>query len=92
MLVTSFHNPEINPINSQLIFTTHNTQLLDQKLRRDQMVIVEKNEWGESAIRRAHTTENPVRIGKSLEKEYRKGKLGGDSKKIRRDLGPTLFD
>ncbi|WP_315823504.1 hypothetical protein [Paraflavitalea speifideaquila] len=46
MLIASFHNPEINPINSQLIFTTHNTHLLDQKLRRDQMVIVDKNEWG----------------------------------------------
>lgn len=95
MLVSSFHNPIINPINSQLIFTTHNTHLLDQKLRqlrRDQMVVVEKNEWGESSIARAHTVENPVRIGKSLEKEYKKGNLGGISKKIKRDLGPTLFD
>ena len=81
MLITSFHDPNINPINSQLIFTTHNTYLLDQKLRRDQMVIVEKNEWGESSIKRAHTVETPVRIGKSLENEYRKGKLGGVSKK-----------
>jgi len=92
MLITSFHNPDINPINSQLIFTTHNTYPLDDTLRRDQMVIVEKNDWGESKIRRAHTVDFPIRIGKSLEKEYRKGKLGGVSKKIKDNLGPTLFD
>lgn len=92
MLITSFHNPDINPINSQLVFTTHNTHLLDKKLRRDQVIVVEKNEWGESTIKKAHTIENPVRIGKSLEKEYRKGKIGGVSKKIQDNLGPTLFD
>jgi len=92
MLIGSFHDPDINPINSQLIFTTHNTILLDNRLRRDQMVIVEKNQSGESILKRAHSAENPVKIGKSLEREYRKGKLGGVSKKIRKDLGPTLFD
>ncbi|MEP6676796.1 MAG: ATP-binding protein, partial [Ferruginibacter sp.] len=40
MLIKSFHNPAINPINSQMIFTTHNTILLDKKLRRDHMVVV----------------------------------------------------
>lgn len=93
MLIGSFHNPDINATSAQLIFTTHNTQLLDHNMRRDQMVVVDKNEWGESTIRRAHTVENPIRIGKSLEKEYRKGKLGGHSKKIKNNnLGPSLFD
>jgi AAA15 family ATPase/GTPase len=92
MLISSFHNPEINPINSQMIFTTHNTHLLENNLRRDQMVIVEKNQWGESRLKRAHTSDSPIRIGKSLEKEYRKGNLGGVSKRIKKDLGPTLFD
>lgn len=92
MLVRSFHNPKINPINSQLIFTTHNTILLDKRLRRDQMVIVEKNEWGESSIKRIHSSKKPIRIGKSIEKEYRKGDLGGVSKKIKKDNGPSLFD
>lgn len=45
-LVRLFHNEEINPKNAQLIFTTHNTNLLDiQKLlRRDQVWFTEKNE------------------------------------------------
>ena len=92
MLVEAFHRPEINPLGAQLIFTTHNTQLLGDRLRRDQMVIVEKNEWGESSVFRSHTVENPIKIGKSLEKEYRKGNLGGVSKKIKKNLGPSLFD
>ncbi|HXB43080.1 MAG TPA: ATP-binding protein [Puia sp.] len=89
MLVQSFHNPEINPINSQMIFTTHNTVLLDKKLRRDQMVVIEKNQFGESTIQRMHSSKKPIRIGKSMEKEYRKGNLGGVSRDL---LNPTLFD
>lgn len=92
MLIASFHNSDINPINSQLVFTTHNTHLLDERLRRDQMVVIEKNEWGESKVRRAHSSDAPIKIGKSLEKEYRKGKIGGISKKIKGNLGPSLFD
>lgn len=83
MLVKSFHDPKMNPINSQLIFTTHNTVLLDKKLRRDQMVIVEKNAQGESKLERMHSSKKPIRIGKSIEKEYRSGKLGGVSKKVK---------
>lgn len=89
MLIQSFHNPEINPINSQMIFTTHNTVLLDKKLRRDQMVVIEKNDLGESSLERMHTSKKPIRVGKSVEKEYRKGKLGGVSKII---IEPGLFD
>lgn len=89
MLVESFHSPNINPMNSQMIFTTHNTILLDKKLRRDQMVIIEKNEWGESHIERMHTSKRPIRVGKSIEKEYRQGKMGGTSKNLN---SPELFD
>lgn len=92
LLVKLFHDPNINPANAQVIFTTHNTILLDNKLRRDQMFCVTKNKYGESKISRMHSSENPIRIGRSIEKEYRKGKLGGVSEKLRRDLGPTLFD
>ncbi len=93
MLVKSYHDPEINPINSQMIFTTHNTVLLDKKLRRDQMVIVEKNEFGESSLRRMHSSKKPIRVGKSIEKDYRTGKLGGVSKKIASNLNRgLLFD
>jgi len=92
MLVKSFHDPKMNPINSQLIFTTHNTVLLDKKLRRDQMVIVEKNDRGESHLQRMHSAKKPIRTGKSVEKEYRSGKLGGVSKKIKSNDSQIKLD
>ncbi len=92
ILVKSFHDPKINAINAQMIFTTHNTILMDKNLRRDQMVAITKNEWGESELERLHTSKRPIKTGKSVEKEYRKGNLKGVSKKIKGDLGPTLFD
>jgi len=41
-----FLNKESNPNNAQLIFATHDTNLLSySKLRRDQIYFTEKNEW-----------------------------------------------
>lgn len=43
-IIGLFNNPETNPNNAQLIFTTHDTHLLSQKiLRRDQIWFTEKN-------------------------------------------------
>ncbi|MDY6992484.1 MAG: ATP-binding protein [Pseudomonadota bacterium] len=43
-LVSLFHNPEINQGQAQLIFTTHDTYVLDNDfLRRDQIWFVEKD-------------------------------------------------
>lgn len=83
LIIRKFHSTHINDTESQLIFTTHNTVLLDKKLRRDQVLFVEKNEFGESSVRPMHTKKTPVRIDASIEKDYRKGKLGGVSKKLR---------
>ena len=92
-LMKSYHDPKINSAGSQLIFTTHNTILLSKNLRCDQIVLVEKDIYGASSIRKAHTKETPVRIDVSLEKECRKGEIGGVSKKLKskNDQG-SLFD
>ena len=43
-IIGLFNNPETNPKNAQLIFTTHDTHLLSQKiLRRDQIWFTEKD-------------------------------------------------
>ena len=43
-IISLFNNPKTNPKNAQLIFTTHDTHLLSQKmLRRDQIWFTEKN-------------------------------------------------
>lgn len=43
-VIELFNNPETNPNNAQLIFTTHDTHLLSQRiLRRDQVWFTEKD-------------------------------------------------
>lgn len=43
-LVRMFHQPELNPLGAQLLFSTHDTSLLDRNLfRRDQIWFTEKD-------------------------------------------------
>jgi len=92
-LINRFHNPQINSLGAQLIFTTHNSIFLDKKLRRDQFLIAEKNKYGESSIKKLHTKETPIRIDSSIEKDYRKGNLGGTSKNVNKiNIQSRLFD
>ncbi len=93
LIIKKFHSLNINNAEAQLIFTSHNTILLDKKLRRDQVLLIEKNEYGESSLRPMHTKKTPIRIDASIEKDYRKGKLGGVSKKMRNNPNQqSLFD
>ena len=87
-LIKFFNSNKFNHRGAQLIFTTHNTQLLKEKiLRRDQIFTINKNEQGESTIRGMHTSN--VRIDASHEKEYFAGKFGGVQKL---DLDSTQLD
>jgi uncharacterized protein len=44
-LINLFNNPKINKANTQLLFTSHDTNLMDSKImRRDQFYLAEKNE------------------------------------------------
>jgi len=91
-IIRIFNNNKNNMTGSQLIFSTHNTILLDNKLRRDQIYIVDKNEYGESRLIKAHTSKTPIRINKSIEREYREGTLNiGVSKKLAKNELPSLF-
>lgn len=79
-LVLMFHNKEINKHNAQLIFTSHNTNLLDAKIfRRDQIFFVEKDSFGASHL---YSLANFKKDGKStrndenIELNYLKGKYG----------------
>lgn len=92
MLIKTFNDPNNNTRGSQLVFTTHNTVMLNRQLRRDQITFVHKNNFGESYLQPLHTSESPVRIGKSVEQEYREGNLNkGASKNIDRENPPNLF-
>lgn len=95
LLIKIYNDQKVNAFESQMIFTTHSTILLSNKvLRRDQLVSVDKTEFGESLISKMHNTKNPLRVDTSLEKEFLKGNLGGSSKKLKTDNlnQNTLFD
>lgn len=50
-LVRVFNSPELNPNGGQVVFTTHNTSLLDLGLLlRDQIWFTQKNEAGETDL------------------------------------------
>jgi len=79
-LVLLFHNKEINKNHAQLIFTSHNTNLLDAKIfRRDQIFFVEKDAFGASKL---YSLADFKKDGKStrndenIELNYLKGKYG----------------
>lgn len=62
---------------AQLLFTTHNVQLMDQRLfRRDEMWVTERNEVGVSNLI-SFSEYKDVRYDKDIRKSYLQGRLGG---------------
>jgi AAA15 family ATPase/GTPase len=95
LIIKIYNDAHINTLGSQMIFTTHGTILLANKiLRRDQLVAIDKDKYGESTITRMHNSKKPIRIDTPIEKEFLKGSLGGSSQNLKTDnLGSnTLFD
>jgi AAA15 family ATPase/GTPase len=76
-LVRLFHRPDINGAGAQLIFTTHDTSLLDAPdlFRRDQVWFVEKN--GEQASSLVALAEFSPRKNEAIERGYLLGRYGG---------------
>ncbi|MCX7045925.1 MAG: AAA family ATPase [Candidatus Sumerlaeota bacterium] len=74
-IIRLFHNPEINSKNAQLIFGTHDTNLLSYgKFRRDQIWFMEKSEQGATEL--YSLAEIKVRKDASFEKDYIQGRYG----------------
>jgi hypothetical protein len=74
-LLNLLHNPEANRHNAQLVFTTHDTTVLDQTLmRRDQVWFVEKD--AENATRLYPLSDYKPRKGEALQKGYLYGRYG----------------
>lgn len=79
-LIELFHNPLVNKNNSQIIFATHETQLLDKDLfRKDQIWFADKNKYGESEFYSVASFDgdDTVREGTPFDKWYKLGKFGG---------------
>lgn len=74
-IIALFHSKETNPKNAQLIFTTHDTNLLDNRtFRRDQIWFIEKNKQGASDL--YSLAEFKVRNDASFCKDYIQGRYG----------------
>ena len=74
-IVEMFNSQETNYKNAQLIFMTHNTNLLNNKLfRRDQIWFTEKNKYGATDL--YSLVEYKIRNDASFESDYIKGKYG----------------
>ncbi|MBW9154519.1 ATP/GTP-binding protein [Clostridium estertheticum] len=74
-LVELFQNPDTNKKNAQLIFSTHDTNLLDQDLfRRDQIWFTEKKEDNSTDL--YSLDDFTVRKDAAIEKGYLQGKYG----------------
>jgi AAA15 family ATPase/GTPase len=76
-----FNSKEENPHNAQLIFTTHDTNLLENgNYRRDQIYFVEKDHYGASDLYSLVEYKEPdgktVRKDRSFKKDYIQGRYG----------------
>ncbi|MHB1233018.1 MAG: AAA family ATPase [Burkholderiales bacterium] len=74
-LVRMFHQPELNPHGAQLLFTTHDTSLLDRTVfRRDQIWFTEKDR--DQATRLYPLTDFSPRETEAWERGYLIGRYG----------------
>jgi hypothetical protein len=76
-LVRLFHRPDVNTSGAQLIFSTHDTSLLDAPdlFRRDQVWFVEKDRDQASSV--VSLSEFSPRKNEALERGYLIGRYGG---------------
>lgn len=90
-LIELFQDPEINDKGAQLIFTTHDSSLMDQTLfRRDQIWFTEKNAGGATELFSLYdfkTDEGRPRVNEAFERRYLAGRYGAVPQ-----FGPALED
>ena len=77
--VRQFNDPLLNPHNAQLIFTTHDTNLVgtvvgEPVLRRDQIWLTEKDEQGATQL--YPLTDYQPRKQENVERGYLQGRYG----------------
>lgn len=76
-IITLFNNEKTNPKNAQLIFTTHNTLLMNPNLlRRDQILFTEKDKYGVSTLYSLYDIDLKVRNNFNYLNNYLSGRFG----------------
>ncbi len=75
-LVSLFHDPETNPKGAQLVFSTHDTSILNQQtFRRDQIWFCERNTRQETSLFPLNDF-RPRKGVENLERSYLAGRYG----------------
>ncbi len=75
-LIALFNNPQINVNNAQLIFATHDLNLLDQNIfNKSQIWFTEKDNYGSTELSSLLDFKD-VRSRDNIERDYLKGKYG----------------
>lgn len=86
-LISLFNHPRSNPFNSQLIFATHETTLLDNNFRKDQIWITSKDKYGKTNLYSVHDLViDGLRDQIPFDKWYMNGKFGGIPKIKENDI------
>ncbi len=76
-IIKLFNNPEYNKNNAQLIFATHDTNLLRYgKFRRDQIYFIEKDKYEASDLYSLVEYKEKIRKDRSFQKDYIEGRYG----------------
>ena len=75
-IISKFQSPETNPGHAQIIFTTHDTELLNMEiLRKDQIYFVDKHKKnGVSEL--FNLTDLMIKTNDNIRKSYLVGKYG----------------
>lgn len=71
-----FSSQESNPLNSQLVCTTHSIPLVEKNVRRDQVWVISKNERGKSAMKRISDYPG-TRTTDNIAEKYLRSAFGG---------------
>jgi AAA15 family ATPase/GTPase len=86
-LISLFNHPRSNPFNSQLIFATHETTLLENNFRKDQIWITSKDKYGSTNLYSVYDLDiDGLRDEIPFDKWYMNGKFGGLPKIREKDI------
>ena len=73
--IIDIFNSKLNVNHTQLVFTTHEFTIMNRnQFRRDEVVLIDKNDKGESSL--YSLSDLKIRSDASFDKEYFKGKYG----------------
>lgn len=88
-LIRIVHSSVFNQLGNQVMFTTHDTHLIEptELLRRDQVTLCNKDRFGRSSLKRLDVYQDSARSDANLQKQYLQGRFGGTPQ-----FGVTLED